>query len=156
MEGSKFTTKGARVIAAQLYVAKGLKRNPSKMIKFIKVNKEYFPNISYDMLVEMQKEHNLTDEDIDKETNLEFADLQAERKFEEELLNKAKKIDEKRKHETRDHRGKGNATIYKSRQESEPEQASEQESEQESEQASELVKKFKKMMEKEAKVMEMN
>ena len=146
MEGSKFTTKGARVIAAQLYVAKGLKRNPSKMIKFIKVNKEYFPNISYDMLVEMQKEHNLTDEDIDKETNLEFADLQAERKFEEELLNKAKKIDEKRKHETRDHRGKGNATIYKSR----------QESEQESEQASELVKKFKKMMEKEAKVMEMN
>ncbi len=115
MEGSKFTTKGARVIAAQLYVAKGLKRNPSKMIKFMKINREYFPNISDEMLYEIQKEHKLTDEDIDKQTNVEFAELQAERNFEKELLEKAKKIDEIRKEEQRDHRGKGNATVYKSR-----------------------------------------
>lgn len=108
MEGSKFTTKGARVIAAQLYVAKGLKRNPAGMIKFIKINKDYFPDISDEMLREIQKEHDLTDEDIDKQTNVEFANLQAEKKFEEDLLEKANKIDQIRKEEKmenkRDHR----------------------------------------------------
>jgi Arc/MetJ family transcription regulator len=115
MEGSKFTTKGARVIAAQLYVAKGLKRNPAKMIKFMKINREYFPNISDEMLTLIQKEHNLTDDEIDKQTNVEFADLHAEREFEKDLLEKAMKIDQARKEEQRDHRGKGNATVYKSK-----------------------------------------
>ncbi len=115
MEGSKFTTKGARVIAAQLYVAKNIKRNVPKMIKFMKANREYFSNISDEMLCEIQKEHNLTDEEIDKQTNIEFADLHAEKKFEEDLLEKAKKIEQQRKDEQRDHRGKGNATVYKNR-----------------------------------------
>ncbi len=116
MEGSKFTTKGARVIAAQLYVSKGIKRgNFAKMIKFIKINREYFPNISDEMLSAMQKENNVTDEEIDKQTNVEFADLQAEKKFEKDLLEKAQKIDQHRKEEQRDHRGKGNATVYKDR-----------------------------------------
>jgi len=134
MEGSKFTTKGARVIAAQLYVAKGIKRNPAKMIKFMKTNKEYFPNISDEMLYEMQKEHNITNEEVDKQINIEFADLQAEKKFEQDLLEKAQKIDQQRKEEQRDHRGKGSATVYKSRAETE-----------------ELEKAFTGLMEKESK-----
>jgi hypothetical protein len=104
MEGSKYTTKGARVIAAQLYVAKGLKRNVPKMIKFIKSNREYFSNISDEMLSEMQKEQNITDEEIDKQENIEFANLQAERQFERDLLEKAEKIEEQRKKENRNHR----------------------------------------------------
>jgi len=118
---SKFDTRGARVIAAQLYVAKGIQRNPAKMIKFMKINKEYFPNISDEMLIQMQKEHNLTDEDINQQTNVEFADLQAERKFEKDLLEKAQKIDEERKKQN-GNRNYRNSTdnhnnVYKDKQE---------------------------------------
>jgi len=125
MQDSKFTTKGARVIAAQLYVAKGLKRNPAKMIKFIKDNKEYFPNISDEMLRQIQKEHNITSDEINSHTNVEFADLNAERHFEEALLEKAMEIEKNRKNEQRDYRGKGNATVYKSRAETEAEMTEE-------------------------------
>ena len=128
MEGSKFTTRGARIIAAQLYVAKGIQRNPAKMIKFMRINKDYFPNISEEMLSQMQKEHNLSDEDISKQPDIEFADIQAERKFEKELLEKAQKIEEERKKQTRDHRGdeKDNkiprGTVYKDKQQIEIEE----------------------------------
>jgi hypothetical protein len=128
---SKFNTRAARVIAAQLYVAKGLKRNPAKMIKFIRTNRDYFPNISDQMLADMQKEHNLTDEQINQQENVAFADIQAERKFEKELLEKAKKIDKLRKEEKRDHRGKGEATVYKSRAEVEEELKKKQEKQEE-------------------------
>jgi hypothetical protein len=99
MSNSKFTTKAARVIASQLYVAKGLKRNPAKMIKFMKDNKEYFPNITDQMLEDIKKEHNLTDEDINKYDTVEFTDLKAEDKFEDELLKKAEEIEKIRKQE---------------------------------------------------------
>jgi hypothetical protein len=143
MEGSKFDTRGARVIAAQLYVAKGLKRNPAKMIKFMKINKEYFPNISEEMLLAMQKEHNLTDDDINKQDNVEFADLRAEKKFEKDLLEKAQKIDEERKKQNRDHRGDSKqeskkGTIYKDRQQIEIEEM------------------FKKMIQEKSKAEELN
>jgi hypothetical protein len=143
MEGSKFTTRGARVIAAQLYVAKGLKRNPAKMIKFMKTNKGYFPNISDEMLFEMQKDHSLTDEDIAKEPDVEFADPQAERQFEKELLKKAEKIEEERKKESRDHRGDSKqettkGTVYKDKLQVEIEEM------------------FKKMIQEKAKAEELN
>ena len=115
MENSKFTTKGARVIAAQLYVAKNINRNVPKMIKFIKTNNEYFPNITQDMLIQMQLEHHLSDQDIDEQTNIEFADLHAEKQFEQELLEKAEEIEKQRKNQSRDHRGRGNATLYENR-----------------------------------------
>ena len=122
---SKFNTKAARVIAAQLYVAKGLKRNPAKMIKFIKCNREYFPNISSEMLVQIQKEHNLSNEEIDNHPDVQFADLQAESRFEKELLEKAEKLEKIRQQEKReqkrDHRGSGQSTVYKSRTEIEEE-----------------------------------
>lgn len=122
---SKFNTKAARVIAAQLYVAKGLKRNPAKMIKFIKCNREYFPNISAEMLVQIQKEHNITDEEIETHPEVQFADLQAESRFEKELLEKAEKIEkirqEEKREQKRDHRGNGKSTVYKSRTEVEEE-----------------------------------
>lgn len=129
MEGSKFTTRGARIIAAQLYVAKGLQRNPAKMIKFMRINRDYFPNVSEEMLSQIQKEHKLSDEDIAKQPDIEFADIQAEKKFEKELLEKAQKIEEERKKQTRDYRGdekdknkipKG--TVYKDKQQIEIEE----------------------------------
>jgi len=122
---SKYNTKAARVIAAQLYVAKGLKKNPAKMIKFIKCNKEYFPNISAEMLVQIQKEHNISDEEINNTPEVQFADLQAESRFEKDLMEKAEKIEKLRqkekKEQKRDHRGRGNSTIYENRTEIEKE-----------------------------------
>lgn len=97
MQDSKFNTKAARVIAAQLYVAKGLKRNPSKMIKFMKTNRDYFPDITDKMLLDYQKEHNISDEDIEKAAHIELADLKAEDQFYNDLLNKANKFEEARK-----------------------------------------------------------
>lgn len=120
---SKFNTKAARVIAAQLYVAKGLKRNPAKMIKFIKCNREYFPNISEEMLSQIQKEHNISDDEINRHAEVQFADLQAESKFEKDLLEKAEKIEkirqEERKDAKRDLRGRGQSSVYESRAETE-------------------------------------
>lgn len=120
MSDSKFNTKAGRAIAAHLYVAKGLKRNPAKMIKFIKTNKEYFPNISDHMLIEMQKENGITDEDIKNQPNVEFSSLKTEEIFEKELHEKAEKIDKLRKQEKRDHRGRREATVYESRVQEKP------------------------------------
>jgi uncharacterized secreted protein with C-terminal beta-propeller domain len=114
MSNSKFDTKAARVIASQLYVCKGLKRNPAKMIKFIQTNRDYFPNFSDEHLILIKQEHNLTDDDINKQEDVQFADIKAEEKFEKELMEKAEKIETIRKEQKRDHRGKGETTIYTS------------------------------------------
>jgi len=63
---SKFNTKAAMTIAAQLYLAKGLKKNPARMIKFIMSNREYYPNISDEMLGQIKNEHGIKDEDLEK------------------------------------------------------------------------------------------
>ncbi len=102
MNNSKFDSKAARTIAAQLYVAKRLNKVPAKMIKFILVNKEYFPDITDNMIIQIKKEHGLTDEEIDKQENIEFANINAEEIFEKELLEKAQKIDKIRKTEKLD------------------------------------------------------
>jgi hypothetical protein len=101
---SKFDTKAARAIVCQLYVAKGLKRNPAKMIKFIRENREYF-NIPDYQLESIKKENNVTEEDIEKEESVKFADIHAEEKFDKAVLEKAEKIHEIRKQEEdkRDH-----------------------------------------------------
>lgn len=97
MTDSKFSTKAARVIASQLYVAKGLQKNPARCIKFMKSNKEYFANISQDTLKQLQEEYNLSDTDIEDQPEVKFADLCAEDKFEEDLLKKAEAIDRERR-----------------------------------------------------------
>lgn len=115
LEGSKYDTRGARVISAQLYVAKGFKRNPAKMIKFIKMNREYFPDITDKVLEQIKLEHQLNDSDIDSQESVEFADLNAENEYEKELLKKAEEYEKMRKEESRDHLGSGNGTVYKDR-----------------------------------------
>lgn len=119
MDGSKFDTRGARIIASQLYVAKNLAKTPAKIIKFIKTNKDYFPSITPQILKQIQEEHGLTDEQIENETAMTFADIQAERKFEAGLKEKAEKINELRKVEKRDHRGRNgeNPNVYVGREE---------------------------------------
>ena len=114
MTDSKFTTKAARVIAAQLYVAKGFNSNPAMIIKFIKTNREYFPDVSDQMLVGLRDERGLTDAEIDRQENTEFADINTEQKFEKALKEKAQELDKLRKTEKRDHRGRGESTMYTS------------------------------------------
>lgn len=97
MTDSKFSTKAARVIASQLYVAKGLKKNPAQHIKFMRTNSEYFANITPEMLDQLQKEYNLSDSDIEGQPEVKFADLCAEDRFEEELLKKAEAINKDRR-----------------------------------------------------------
>jgi len=110
MDISKFDTRTARVIVAQLYVAKRLNVIPIKTIKFIMNNRDYFPDITDDKLNKLKQEKNVSDEDIEKEPDVVFADIQAEGKFENEILEKAKKIDEIRKQEKskRDYGTRGN------------------------------------------------
>jgi len=85
-------TKLSRVIIAQFYVAKGLEKNPAKIIKFIMDNKNYFPHADNELINKIKLEYNLTDEDIEKEQSLIFTDLKTEEIHEAELKAKANKI----------------------------------------------------------------
>lgn len=69
--------KIARMITTQMYVSKVLSINPAKGISIIKDNKEYFPNITEDMLNQIIKEHNITENDI----KIEQKKLNHDRKY---------------------------------------------------------------------------
>ncbi len=99
MDISKFDVSTARIIAANLYIAKRLNVQPAKMIKFILCNREYFPDITDEKLEAIKKEKNITDENIDSEPEVKFAEIHTEDKFEQELMEKAAKIDKIRKEE---------------------------------------------------------
>ena len=55
----------SQVLIAQFYVSKNLKKNPASAIKFIINNREYFPNINEQTLEQIQKEHNITLENLE-------------------------------------------------------------------------------------------
>jgi hypothetical protein len=99
MDISKFDVSTVRVIAANLYVARRLNVQPAKMIKFIMCNREYFPDITQEMLDSIKKEKNITEEEISVEPEVQFADIHAEEKYEKDLMEKAEKIDKLRKEE---------------------------------------------------------
>lgn len=92
-------SRTARIIAAQFYVAKGLRRNPAQTIKFILNNRDYFPTITDYIIEQVKKENNLSDEDIDKQQDIKFADIDAEHKKEQEEKRIAKEIHENRKND---------------------------------------------------------
>jgi len=72
INNNKYNAKDNITIAAQLYIAKGLSRNPSKILKFIKDNKKYCPYITDDMIEQIMKENNITKEDIEKHGTVRF------------------------------------------------------------------------------------
>jgi uncharacterized protein YneF (UPF0154 family) len=71
----KFNDKDIQIIMAQLYVSKGLSRNPVKMIKFMKCNKKFFPTITEETIQSLMTEYNLTQNDIDIHPTVNFTDL---------------------------------------------------------------------------------
>jgi hypothetical protein len=99
MDISKFDVSTARIIAANLYIARRLNVQPARMIKFIICNREYFPDITDEIINSIKKEKNITDDDIAKESEVKFAEIHAESKFEDDLMQKAEKIDKIRKEE---------------------------------------------------------
>ena len=103
--------KIARVMASQFYIVKELERNPSKAIKFMLDNEEYFPNYK-SLISQIMKEKDLTKEDIDKESKVVFADLHFEEKRFEKLKKEGKHIHALRKedHKKRNFRGNINST----------------------------------------------
>ncbi len=81
----------ARVMAAQFYVIKELDRNPTKALRFMQDNKDYFPN--YDnTITSVMKQHNITQDDIDAENEVKLADLHTEQKRREEVKKDSVKI----------------------------------------------------------------
>lgn len=90
-------SKGSRAVAAQYYVAQGIRRNPAKAIKFIRENKEYFPMATPEWIKLVMKEQKVTNEDIEKENSLIFADLKVEERAEAEKKARAEKINIMRK-----------------------------------------------------------
>lgn len=101
IHGSKYTTRGARVIAAQLYVSKGLKRNPPKMIKFIILNRDYFPGITDEMIEQLKLENNVTNEDLAVHDSVQFADIHTETEYEKELIKRAEEYEKMRAKENK-------------------------------------------------------
>ncbi len=71
---SKFNERDTRIIAAQLIVAKGLKKEPLKTIKFITQNRKYFPSISDSSLELLISNHGFSQEDLDKCTSVTIAE----------------------------------------------------------------------------------
>lgn len=109
-------TKGARVIAAQFYVAKNLNRNPAKTVQFIIDNRDYFPSIDDDEIEKLKKEHNLTEEELEKNKTRKLADIDLEKKRDEERKKKDSLLHGQRRVERRDRdfgRGFGeNPNVY--------------------------------------------
>lgn len=97
-------TRLTRTIIAQFYAAKGLQLNPLKSIKFMIVNKEYFPYATDEWLDAIKKEKNITDEQLEKVKVTEFASFYEEIREHEKMKERAKDIHEKRKedHKKRD------------------------------------------------------
>lgn len=78
MSDSKFSGQAARAIAAQLYVAKRLNKEPAKMIRFIQLNRSYFPSISDEDIKNLKLEQNITDEDVLRHQESTFVDFSVE------------------------------------------------------------------------------
>jgi hypothetical protein len=53
------------IIVSQFFVAKTLKTEPARAIKFVKVNREYFPEITDSWLEQIMKEHNISPEQLE-------------------------------------------------------------------------------------------
>ncbi len=53
---TKFSDKDISVIMSQFYVAKELKDNPLKAVTFIRNNKKLFPNVTEDMLLQIEQQ----------------------------------------------------------------------------------------------------
>jgi hypothetical protein len=75
IKSSKFNERDTKIIIAQLYVAKNLNKNPSKVIKFITNNRKYFPFISDKIIEDLMIENNITQEQINKHPDVIFSDL---------------------------------------------------------------------------------
>jgi len=63
--------RSSRIIIANFFVSKNLKTRPAHAIKFIIINRDYFPNISDIWLDAVKKEHNITDEMLDSIKDIE-------------------------------------------------------------------------------------
>ncbi len=70
----KFSVKDSKLIFLHLYVSNGLSKNPAKMIKIITDNKKLFPSITDETLQLIMKEHNITQDDINKHPHVNFKD----------------------------------------------------------------------------------
>lgn len=67
-----------QLIAAQLFVAKQINKQPRKVIKFLQENEKIFPNIDTRLVNSLKKEHGITDEDIKNEPTVNLEELSKE------------------------------------------------------------------------------
>ena len=54
--------RSSRIIIANFFVSKNLKTRPAHAIKFILINREYFPSVNDKWLEQVKKEHNINDD----------------------------------------------------------------------------------------------
>ncbi len=55
----------SKFLLSHFYVAKQLKKNPANAIKFIMINRDHFKFVTDEWLVQIKKEHSVTDEQLD-------------------------------------------------------------------------------------------
>jgi len=67
----KMDQRTSQIIIANFFVSKNLKTRPAHAIKFIMINKEYFPTINTQLLEQIMKEHNITQEMLDLITDIQ-------------------------------------------------------------------------------------
>ena len=68
-------SKFEKTYLAHFFVAKGISKNPAKIIKFMIDNVNYFPGVNFD---DLKKNLNVTDEDIEKEKTILLESLNSE------------------------------------------------------------------------------
>ena len=101
-------TQRARILAAHFFVAKNLKKNTAKTVKFIQTNRDYFPNITDECLNDIIKENGVTKEELEQSKVRKFAGINTEKEAFEKQDEGDKDIHKKRPYDydKRDH-GKG-------------------------------------------------
>lgn len=77
IKSSKFSERDVRIITANLYVARKLDVNPTKVIKFILNNREYFPTITDKDIEGIIEERKLSWDEINSHPDVVFADINA-------------------------------------------------------------------------------
>ncbi len=62
--------KRANFMVPILYVAKFLDKDPVKVINFILKNKQYFPELTQELLLKIMEEKHVTREDLDTDISI--------------------------------------------------------------------------------------
>lgn len=75
VKSSKYSEKDVRIITANLFVARKMSTNPTKVVKFILNNRAYFPTITDSDINTVIKEKGLSWDIINSHPDVIFADI---------------------------------------------------------------------------------